>query len=296
MNPPWQADVALDREGAARLVEAQCPDLRPARLAPLGAGWDNTAWCVNDAWVFRFPRRRIAAELIETEVRLLPVIAAAVPLPVPVPSHVGRPQGDYPYPFAGYRLLAGRTACAPDLDEVCRARTAEPLGRFLRALHALPVPAGTPPDLIGRSDLPHRARKARERFHHLDADTRGRVAERLDALAVAPPWFGPPRLVHGDLYPRHVLVRPDGTPCGVIDWGDVHAGDPALDLAIAFTLLPAAARDAFADAYGPTDADTWARARFRALYHSLMLLAYGLDDGHPELAVVGARGIAATLG
>jgi aminoglycoside phosphotransferase (APT) family kinase protein len=36
-------------------------------------------------------------------------------------------------------------------------------------------------------------------------------------------------LLHGDLHPANVLTA-DGTICGVIDFGDLFAGDPACDL------------------------------------------------------------------
>ena len=58
MSREWDADVELSREAAARLIVRQFPALAPARLALLGAGWDNTAYLVNERFVFRFPRRR----------------------------------------------------------------------------------------------------------------------------------------------------------------------------------------------------------------------------------------------
>ena len=84
---------------------------------------------------------------------------------------------------------------------------------------------------------------------------------------------GPPRTVavHGDLYVRHLLVDDARRICGVIDWGDVHAGDPALDLSIAYGFLPPRARDAFFRAYGPADARTRRVARLRAASHSFAL-------------------------
>ncbi|MCH7839494.1 MAG: phosphotransferase [Planctomycetes bacterium] len=51
----------------------------------------------------------------------------------------------------------------------------------------------------------------------------------LDELDLARPAKST-TLVHRDLYARHMLVDDDGRPCGVIDWGDVHVGDPAIDL------------------------------------------------------------------
>ena len=37
-------------------------------------------------------------------------------------------------------------------------------------------------------------------------------------------------LVHGDFYSRHVLVDETGGMAGVIDFGDLHVGHPAVDL------------------------------------------------------------------
>ncbi|MYX50365.1 phosphotransferase, partial [Streptomyces sp. SID8385] len=55
--------------------------------------------------------------------------------------------------------------------------------------------------------------------------------------AAAPEWTGPRLWLHGDLHPANVLTA-DGTFCGVIDFGDLFAGDPAGDLAAAWVLLP----------------------------------------------------------
>ena len=51
----------------------------------------------------------------------------------------------------------------------------------------------------------------------------------------------------------------------MIDWGDAAAGDPAIDLAIGWSLIPRAARGDFIAAYGDLPAATWARARIHAV-------------------------------
>ncbi len=90
-------------------------------------------------------------------------------------------------------------------------------------------------------------------------------------------------LCHGDLYDRHLLVSSDGTLSGVIDWGDVHRGDPGVDLAVAHRVLPASAHDAFRAAYGPIDDARWNVARARALYHAASTLFYARDVGDAPL-------------
>jgi aminoglycoside phosphotransferase (APT) family kinase protein len=89
--------------------------------------------------------------------------------------------------------------------------------------------------------------------------------------------------VHGDLYARHVLLDESARACGVIDWGDTHVGEPALDLAIAWMLLPAEARPAFSGAYGGIDDDAWKRARFRAVYHQANTVLYADEVGDEAL-------------
>jgi aminoglycoside phosphotransferase (APT) family kinase protein len=91
-------------------------------MVPLGAGSDNSAFLVNDAFVFRFPRRQLAVELLETEVRVLPALAPALPLAIPVPRLVGSPGSDVPLAFAGDSFLPGRTAIEEDDGRLARFR------------------------------------------------------------------------------------------------------------------------------------------------------------------------------
>ena len=90
-------------------------------------------------------------------------------------------------------------------------------------------------------------------------------------------------LIQGDLYSRHLIVDVDGAVTGVIDWGDSHLGDPAVDLMIALTFLPAEATDAFLDAYGPVDPATWRLARFAALWHAASCALYARDIDDADL-------------
>lgn len=290
---PWTPDVPLDERVATILLESQFPDLAPVTLVHLGAGWDNTAWVVNGTWVFRFPHSRRTVVYMETELRHLPALAPHLPLPVTAATLVGRATMDYPYPFAGYPMLAGTPAAdlCDVLEDASRARAAAPLGRFLGRLHSLPA-ADAPPDPIGRETLEKTAEKFRIAMDRVESvlgpvPGSGPLRERVTALAETGPRTGGPRWVHGDLHPHHLLVDGDGVPTGIIDWGDMHGGDPAVDLSIGWTWLPAAARGAFLDAYGPVDADTLARAELRSLFYGAVLWDSGLQRPHPGDAKVG---------
>ena len=93
-------------------------------------------------------------------------------------------------------------------------------------------------------------------------DTDVATAAWDEALA-APDWSGPPVWIHGDLLPGNLLLE-GGRLTGVIDWGLVGVGDPACDMTIAWSLLPAEARKVFRTELDVDDA-TWARGRGWAL-------------------------------
>jgi aminoglycoside phosphotransferase (APT) family kinase protein len=279
------------------MIAEQFPELAAPSVEPFGNGWDNTAYLIGGAYVFRFPRRAIAVPLIEREVAILPLLAPALPASIPVPRFAGAPSGDYPWPFAGYAHLAGTSVCA--LPEAAGGvALARGLGAFLRALHGLEpdgaVERGLPRDEIGRLDHERRFAMARERLTALNAaqiidDPR----PLLDEMRAVAPRSGEGKLciVHGDLYARHVLVD-GGELSGVIDWGDLHLGDPALDLAVADLVLAAEHRPAFFAAYGPVGERTRARARYRAIYHAALVADYGANTADAALMRAGTTALA----
>lgn len=275
--PQWTAEVEVTETEAARVITAQFPELAPVTVRLMGAGWDNTAFVVNERYVFRFPRRAIAAPLLATELAVLPQIAPHLPLPIPVPIFQGN-LGEWP--FGGYERLAGQTMCSLRLSEAERVGLAVPLAHFLRALHGLEVPA--PPDTIRRLDLDFRLPRAQENLAR--ARGLGLLTARELPLTAPVGWVArTDTLVHGDLYVRHLLVGEDRTLAGVIDWGDLHRGDPAIDLSIAFIVLPPEAHKAFRDAYGSIEEATWQVARLRAIWHTLTVLLYAADIGDADL-------------
>lgn len=66
--------------------------------------------------------------------------------------------------------------------------------------------------------------------------------------------------------------------CAVIDFGQLATGDPACDLAIAWTFFKGESRQEFKQVLSLDEA-TWARARGWALWKAL-IIASGLIDGN----------------
>jgi len=277
--------IEITAELVRDLVRDQHPDLadRPVRLG--ARGWDNQLWRLGDDLAVRLPWATGAADtLLRNEHAWLPTLAPRLPLPIPVPQRLGEPSQRFPRPWLITTWVPGTPA---DRTPVTRAAAAaESLAAFLTALHQ-PAPSGAPAGRDRGGPLADRAEGfaqglafATERGLIHDPDAVNAVWH--DAVT-APRWTGPALWLHADLHPANVLTA-DGTFCGVIDFGDLCAGDPAYDLAAVWLLLPDDTTDHFYSAYQPTpDAATMHRARGWAMARALsgILIGDAGDHGRP---------------
>jgi aminoglycoside phosphotransferase (APT) family kinase protein len=285
------AEVDADENLARSLLFEQHPDLADLPLVRVDAGWDNTLWRLGDELLLRLPRRAAAAPLTLNEQRWLPQLAPLLPLPVPAPIRFGRPSGTYPWSWSIVPWLNG---CPGDRCPITVPDdAAERLGRFLRALHHT-APAGAPHNPFRGVPLSQRAATFEDRLGELSAEVDVGGTRRVwERACVAAEWSGAPVWIHGDLHPANTLVA-HGTLAAVLDFGDICAGDPAIDLAGAWMLLPPSALPTFIAAYGGVDADLEDRSLGWAILLGLMLLAIGLA-GRPTYATVGRRTLAAAI-
>ncbi|MEV0385451.1 aminoglycoside phosphotransferase family protein [Nonomuraea sp. NPDC050643] len=270
-------EIEITAELVRDLLRDQHPDLadQPVRLG--ARGWDNQLWRLGDDLAVRLPwATESADELLRKEHTWLPALAPRLPLPVPVPQRLGRPSPRFPRPWLVTTWVPGTPA---DRAPVTRpAQAAGALAAFLTALHR-PAPEQAPTGrgrggpLAGYSEgFARQLAEATEMGLIPDPDA---VRAVWDDATAAPGWAGPPLWLHGDLHPANVLTT-DGTICGVIDFGDLFAGDPAYDLAAAWTLLPGDATDHFHAAYRPApDTATLRRARGWAAGRALSAILIG---------------------
>jgi aminoglycoside phosphotransferase (APT) family kinase protein len=278
--PVWSADVTVDEVLVRRLIGEQFPELELGSLKPVAEGWDNAVWLVDERWVFRFPRRKIAIPGFERELAVLPGLAPRLPAPIPAPVFVGRPALGYPWPFFGAELLPGMEAGDAALDDEARIRLAPALAGFVRALHDTEVDHELPFDPNWRGDMPRRVEMTREWLDRLDGLWHPPPAV-AELLAEAEPLPASSRsvLCHGDLHFRHVLVDEHGTLTGVIDWGDLCRAEPAIDLSLLWNFFPPAGREAFLGIYGPLAEDQLVRTRLLAVNLCVVLAIYGHEEG-----------------
>ncbi|WP_433384587.1 aminoglycoside phosphotransferase family protein [Actinoplanes sp. CA-142083] len=276
-------EIEITAELVRDLVREQHPDLadRPVRLG--ARGWDNQLWRLGDDLAVRLPWATGSSDaLLRKEHAWLPALAPRLPLPVPVPQRLGEPSGLFPWHWLITTWVPGTPA---DRSPVTRgADSADRLAAFLTALHQ-PAPDDAP---AGRDRGGPLADRAEAFARGLAAVTKRGLIDDPEAVGAvwqdalsAPPWDGPPLWLHADLHPANVLTD-GGALCGVIDFGDLCAGDPAYDLSAAWLLLPEDAIAGFHAAYrraGETDAATMRRARGWAMARVLSGILIADDDG-----------------
>ncbi|MFH9395639.1 aminoglycoside phosphotransferase family protein [Streptomyces sp. NPDC017556] len=276
----FEIEIEITADLVRGLLQEQHPDLARLAVREVEGGWDNQQWRLGDELAVRMPRTERAPELQLKERRWLPLLAPRLPLPVPNPVRAGAPSERFPKPWTVMTWVPGEPL---DRTSIRRGdHAAGALADFLRALHV-----EAPVDAPAGSDRGGPPRAHTEGFDHFfHAVVPDGIADEVRALwddaVAAPEWEGPPVWVHGDLHPANVVVS-DGTLSGVIDFGDLFAGDPAWDLAAAWIVLPAGAASRFFDAYERADEAMIRRARGLAAMKSLVLMLMGRngDRGLP---------------
>jgi aminoglycoside phosphotransferase (APT) family kinase protein len=269
-------ELEIDASMVRRLLAEQLPQWADLEIRTVrSAGSDNAIYRLGDDMAVRLPRRigRTVGSL-DKEYYWLPRFAPLLPLAIPIPLAKGTPAEDYPCGWAVYSWLEGEAATIELLDDTRRA--ANDLARFLTALQGIDPSGGPPPgehNFFRGVPLATRNDSVREAIASLKGEMdAGAVTAAWEAALEAPDWQGPPVWIHGDFSDGNLLAD-RGRFSGVIDWGGLAVGDPACDLMVAWSFLPAEARKLFRTALSVDDA-TWARGRGWALSVALIALPY----------------------
>lgn len=277
------AEVDVTDDLVRSLLTDQHPDLAGLPIRTLANGWDNVIFRLGDDLTVRLPRREMAARLIDHEQAVLPDLADALPIRIPAPLRIGRPALGYPWSWSVNPWIPGTIAATtPVADSACQARR---LGDFVAALHVT-APTDAPPNPYRGHFIGDNTAVNVERADQIDWGHQMLV--RWHELVDVEPWQHAPTWIHGDLHGANLLVDA-GQISGVIDFGDVCAGDPATDLAIAWSMFDADDRDVFRAAAGQgeheIDDATWQRAEAWALHFAVVYTIHSADN--PTMGAIG---------
>lgn len=262
-----------------RLIRSQFPQWADLPIKPVSkGGWDNWTFHLGGDMVVRLPSAAEYAPAVEKEQQWLPALAHSLPLPIPTPIAKGAPSLDYPHPWSIYEWLDGQTARAELITNP--VTFASDLGAFLSALQAVDPTDGPQPGIHNwfrggtlRTYDANTRRALHDLDNHIDVDRTLRVW----ANALSAPRDGVDRWFHGDVAEGNLLLDDAGQLAAVIEFGTCGVGDPACDLAVAWTLMTVDGRQAFRDRLA-VDASTWARGRGWALWKTVATCRNTLEE------------------
>jgi aminoglycoside phosphotransferase (APT) family kinase protein len=263
----------IDEALVQQLVASQFPEwgnLPVRRVQP--GGWDNVTFRLGDRMAVRLPSAAEYVPQIEKQHAWLPKLAPSLPLRIPEFLALGSPGDRYPWAWSITTWLAGGAATRERL--VAPEEFARDLAEFLNALEGIEARGGPlpGPHNFHRGGSLHiydeEARRAIEILkHEIDA----KRAYDLWTNALGTTWCREPVWLHGDITCGNVLLN-HGRLSAVIDFGMLGVGDPACDLAIAWTFLERRDRESFREALAVDD-DTWTRGRAWALWKATIVAA-----------------------
>jgi aminoglycoside 2''-phosphotransferase len=218
--------------GLAAALRQALPGVTIGRLRVAGAGDFCRAYWVDDTWIVRVARHEQASVALQMEAAVLPGLARALALAIPVPEHMGtdvrtgftvvahRPVRGVALTRARLRLLA----------PAVQAAIAEELARFFQQLHAFPLsalPAALPVGRISAALGSRRGAIEARVFPRLPRASARACLELLERFDRSERQA----LLHADLYQQHILLDRQGkTLAGIIDFGDMCLDDPDADL------------------------------------------------------------------
>lgn len=276
-------EVDINQEIVESLISIQFPEYVDLSLeAVQSSGTDNALYKLGDELVVRLPRTAAKEPPIEKEYKWLPLLAPRLPLAVPTPVAVGKPNESYPFKWAIYHWLEGKPAADSPPTDLNQA--AKVLADFICALQDIdttgaPIPhgdydRGVP--LIRRDQHTRSAIAALKDTYDIDALTLGWKRALEEAV-----WHKKPVWIHGDLDGRNMLVK-DGNLSAVIDFGSIGVGDPAYDAMVAWKVFSGESREVFKDRL-KIDEPTWIRGRGLVLSQAVMILSYYTNETNPVL-------------
>lgn len=293
MAEEWHADIQITEELVTNCIQAQFPQLLPIKtIKLLGEGWDNKVFLLNEAIIFRLPRRKIAVELLERENKVLTKLPPFLHINIPLPQYIGYPTDQYPYPFQGYELIKGISGYQAELEDKDRIASLPVLAHFLKQLHSYneteAKAMGAAPQVFDHMARDKMIAKLAARVNKVISRQICDIKEDIfqKEIAIAQHLKLPTDqqcLVHGDLDCRHLIFN-NKQLTGIIDWGDLGINHPVVDLDIVWSFYPQSCHAQFFAIYGEVDAVVWQYARFLGLYAAFTLMLYGHSIG--DIALV----------
>lgn len=257
-----------------KLIAKQFPQYGTLAIKPFHIqGNDHHTFHLGKNLLIRMPSASGYALHVLREHTWLPFLKKHLLITIPHPRHLEEPSADFPWHFSITELIEG------DSLDICKVRDdekvelARDLAGFLKSLHKVPThgaPSSSPHNYHRGGALKIYDQELREAVQKLNTIFNINDILRYWEKALQSTWDKNPVWVHGDLAPGNLLIE-HGKLKAVIDFGCMAVGDPACDLAMAWTFFDTPSRTTFQEKMN-LDQRTWQRAGGWALWKACIEL------------------------
>jgi len=226
------------------LIKKHLPQFSNSQFHIQNEGWSNQVFFVDDHYVFRFPRTQNSFRDLRVEIEILPTLRHNLRGVVDIPNFEFVSTSKENPDFVGYKMIPGdqmRQTCIETMPKDKLKANAEVLGHFLSYLHAY----GLNHDISVLSTKPSQADRWVELKENVHTKCTGVLSNNqlnwIDDLinkliGYATEFMASKVLLHADFSSDHILLdKSTNTITGVIDFGDLEIGDPALDFTGLYT-------------------------------------------------------------
>ena len=276
-----EGEYTLTLSQVRHLITSQFPQYKSELLEVVTpGGTDHFTTRIGKSYTARLPRFPGSIQCVELEHRWLPLISGKVDCKVPVPIGIGNPCTAYPARWSVLPWLEGTPADRlPQGTDL--VRVAAELGTVVQQIRSVPVPKDVPTSQLPTS---YRVQTLHVRTAILE-EALSRCDDIFDAKEIMTFWeqhllratpTSQLAFAHCDIQPPNIIVETkEGNThlSGIIDWGSICVGDPAVDMLPAWALFDRASRPTFRKASG-ADTGMWWRGRAWALSIGIIAYAY----------------------
>ena len=281
-----QNELTLDAGLVSELIGKHVPGLAHLGITPLRSrGSSNFNYHLGNDLLIRLPRLHGGGQSITKEYRWGQWVGAHLSLDTPEFIEIFPASEAFPESWAILRWMPGMQPEITPHTSVRSDRLVQGLTELLRTLRTIDIP----PEASADAQL-HEMYRGHTLFsfdeamrRHL-AECRGLKDLELDLDLALEIWQHavteeqksdqnkPQRWFHGDIVAENLLMQ-DAKLSGLLDFGGLGIGDPAIDLHGTWELFNASERAQLKDALSIGDLE-WTRARAWALAVALMTLPY----------------------
>jgi len=214
-------------------LQNEFPKLQFTDTKLITKGWDHDVLVIDNAFIVRFAKEKLDKKSFEREINFLEKFSKISNIQIPDYTLLSNDKT-----FGGYAMIPGEELTSTlyqKLSDEKRTDFIRDIALFVSKLHAIPLSKAKEYgfELYGSwiAEVNKKATWFEEEFYpkmtaHLTADENTFIRDFVVSFCKSQHMIHPV-LGHFDLGHDHILMNPDGSISGIIDFGDISIADPA---------------------------------------------------------------------